>query len=312
MKLISNFFKIVLSKRHLLKLISLVFAVLLWFYVLSSSPMEIEKKVVLQFNLPGGYVIGNQISREINVTYKGSRAFIRDVFASEEVIKIDLNKVPYKNKKKFNVRIHPSDVPAHFGVDVKKISPHKIPISLERNIRKKVPVKVHFTGEMDSQLKLVKYNLVPPKVMISGPINVMRKVGRLMTQSVDMSELIEDGEFKVDLVPVDSRISIKDLEDDRVTLKFDVKPKKANMKLNKVKIRYLATRRNFTSKSKFVSLSVLAPENMKQRFVKSKAQVIADIPENKSGSVTVKLKVTLPEHVHLLQIWPEYIKVNIL
>ena len=64
-----------------------------------------------------------------------------------------------------------------------------------------------------------------------------------------------------------------------------------------------------SSKIKNVSLDVLMP---KEKSIKtSEVSVVADIPENTRGRVKVKLRATLPDEVHLLQINPEYINVSV-
>ena len=84
------------AQRHTLKIISIFFAVSLWFYVLNSEPVETEKKVQIEFVLPKGFAISNITERQLVLKLKGSKAFIGNVFSNKEKLVIDL--VPYYKK----------------------------------------------------------------------------------------------------------------------------------------------------------------------------------------------------------------------
>lgn len=305
-----RFRQVIPIRRHLLKVISLFAAFMLWFYVLSNEPFVIEKKIKLDFEVPKGYAISNLPKREVTVKIRGSRIFMKNLLGNEAKILLDLKIYPYKKTKNFDVHINPYDVPVSFGLDVIKVTPDKINVTLDKSIYKKVPVKVKLSGEVTSEMKLVKYGLIPSEVMIVGPIEVMRKVSFMNTESIDLSPLDGTGIMKVRIDEVDPRIRVKEEELSEVDFSYVVKPKKANMTLKKIKIRFLSTRRNFYTKNKYVSLDVLVAEEVKHQINRSKIQVVADIPEGKKGVMKIKLKAILPDGVHLLRINPENIVVK--
>jgi YbbR domain-containing protein len=58
-------------------------------------------------------------------------------------------------------------------------------------------------------------------------------------------------------------------------------------------------------------MDVLVSEERKDALRSSEVSVIADIPDNASGNVKVKLRAQLPDGVNLLQIHPEFINVSL-
>jgi YbbR domain-containing protein len=96
------------AQRHSLKIIAILFAISLWFYVLNSEPVEIEKKISIQFIVPKGFAIASLSDRELTLKLKGSKAFIGNVFSNKEKLTVDLNPYYKKFGKNFKVLYHPS------------------------------------------------------------------------------------------------------------------------------------------------------------------------------------------------------------
>ncbi|MBT3583694.1 MAG: YbbR-like domain-containing protein [Halobacteriovoraceae bacterium] len=296
--------------KHALKIISLIFSVSLWFYVLNSEPLIIERKVELRLIAPRGKAINNLLPKEISVKVKGSRAFVKDLFSKNEKIGIDLHSYPHKAGEPIKVNINPSDIPVPFGVDVIKIMPDIILVELDREIVKEVPFKLSTLKSVPPDLKLIDQNLSPAKVFIRGPYSIMKKTSSVKTVPVDLSQLEGEGKMKVAIGEVDPRLQVMKLE--TVTYNYNVKPRKANSTVQKIRIRFLSSSRNFYPSIRFASIDVLLPEEMKGQLSKDQIQIIADVPEGSSGKTSdVKLKAILPKGVHLLQIYPEFIKVRL-
>ena len=81
------------AQRHSLKIIAIFFAVSLWFYVLNSEPIEVEKKLSISYIVPKGYAIANISEKELTLKLKGSKAFLQNLFSNNEKLKVDLK--PY-------------------------------------------------------------------------------------------------------------------------------------------------------------------------------------------------------------------------
>lgn len=296
-------------RRHLLKLISLLSAVILWFYILGSESYEVEQKISLDYIVPREAAISNVPVSEVTVSLKGPRIFMRNIFSNQQKIALDLTSYSYKFNRPFTVFIKPHHVPILFGMDVVRIVPNQIQVELDKKIFKKISIKPKLTGTLMADYRLMNYKVKPSEIMIAGPREVMRKVSRLNTKPINLSQFKNSGKMEVKLADSDSRIEM--IDRDNVEFIYEIRPQKANMTLEKVKIRYLSTHRRFTSSVKYVSLDVLVPEELKGKLKKEQVQVIADLPEGKRGWHKVELRAVLPDEIHLLQIRPESIKVKI-
>lgn len=298
------------GQKKVLKIMALLFASTIWFYVLNSEPYEVEKEIPISFITPPGQAVANLTPRTLKVRLKGSRAFMQNMFSSSERVVINLRESQYQGLTEFEALVQNSDVPLPFGVEVLELGPKIIPIRLEREIRKEVEVKPQFSGELRDQLRLVKQDVTPNPVMIRGPVEVMRRVGVLRTEPINRSTLEGAGTISVGINDLDPRVAIEDVGRSGFKFSYVVQAQTANLTIKNVKIRFLASRQNFETEHKEAAIDVLAPEGRKLRA--SEVQVIADIPEQASESeVRVKLRAELPEGVHLLQIHPEEINVKL-
>lgn len=294
--------------RHILKVISLLSAVTLWFYVLNSEPLEVEKRMELTFITPPDLAINVETPKTVKVKVKGSRAFVQDIDFSEEKLIVDLRDYPYRQET-FAVTFEKNMVAMPFGVEVLDVEPKQIVLSLDREIRKVVPVRVRTVGEVGKDLKLVNKDYRPKEFMIRGPYEILKKTTLLNTIPIDLATLEGKGELRLPLESVDGRVLIEEKRD--VQFEYTIRPNKANLTLKNVKISFLTRHTRFKSSDELVALDVLISEERKDALRSSEVKVIAEIPDKARGKVRVKLRAELPDGVNLLQIHPEFINVSL-
>ena len=220
------------AQRHTLKIIAIFFAVSLWFYVLNSEPVEIEKKIQVEFLLPKGFAVASQTERQLQLKLKGSKAFIGNVFSNKEKLVIDL--VPYYKKfgKSFKVLYLPSQISVPFGVDILEMLPKEADIEIDRLVQMELPVKVQYIGNMPYDKKFKELSLDPQNIMVSGPIDVIRKLSRVETNPVNLSSIDKDeGIITVPLDELDSRLNYE--ENPKVKLKYKVQLNVPRREMNK-------------------------------------------------------------------------------
>lgn len=296
-------------RRHLLKLLAVLFSFSLWFYVLNSEPLEVEVKLPLILIPTKGKAISEVPTGELLVKVKGPRVFVRNIFQKGEKVFIDLKRRGKKIKGGLKVKILPSDIPHSLGIDVTDIQPSIVEVKLERRRTKKVKLNPFLVGEVPNQLELIKYELVPSELKVSGPRSLISSLKSLDTAPIELNKLEGDGRVKVLLKDLDPRLKTEE-EIAEAEFLYRVKPKKANFTLKNVKIRFLTSSTDFVAKIKSVSMDVLLPDGTKSILSKD-VKVVADIPEGSKGETRIKLEAELPEGVHLLQIYPESINVSL-
>lgn len=296
-------------RRHILKVISFFAAITLWFYVLNSEHITIDARIPLVFITPTDLALNVKVPKTVKVKLKGSRAFVKNLNFDKEKVIVDIRDYPYK-KKSFSVPLKSSMIRLPFGVKVLEIQPKKISLTLEREIRKKVPIKLVTLGNIGADFKMVKKEFFPKEMMIRGPYSQIKKTTFLNTIPIDLSTLEGEGVLPLPLAEVDERIMFEGSKN-MIQFTHVIKPNKANMTLKNIKVKFLTDQLNFKSSHERVSLDVLVTEEKKEALRESDILVIAEIPDNASGNLEIKLRASLPDGVNLLQIHPEFINVSL-
>lgn len=203
--------KIEKVQRHTLKVLSALLAVSLWFYILNSESIEIEKKLPINYILPKGMVMVSFSEKEVTLKLKGSKAFISNIFSKKEKFKVDLNPYYQTTGKNFKVKFYATAVEVPFGVEVLDISPKETQVELDQLAMTSVPLKVQMIGELPIGRKLKEFHLMPENVLLSGPIEILKSVTKVETVPLNMALLNKDeGSFILQPTPLDPRIMIND------------------------------------------------------------------------------------------------------
>lgn len=288
-----------------LRVISVLGAVSLWFYVVNSEPIEIEHKLPLKIQTVSGFARTNQVPTEILVRFKGPRTFMKNISQSKANVKVKVGN-PQIDRKSV-VSITPEEIPLPFGVEIVDFSPKEIEISWDKEIKKYVPLRPQLVGELAKELKFSS-QLKNKEVLISGARSVLKNIGRVNSRAVDISVLEGKGEMVLTYDETDPRIEIEPQEG--VLMNYEILPNRANYTLKNIPIRFITSNSRFSADRQKVSMDVLIFGEGAQ-IRENQVRVIADIPEDSRGKISVPLRVELPEGVHLVKINPESIIINL-
>lgn len=207
------------TQRHSLKIIAIFFAVSLWFYVLNSEPVQIERKLAINYIVPKGFAIASLSDKEVVLKIKGSKAFIQNIFSNKEKLTIDLTPYYLSSGKSFKVKFYTSDVTVPFGVEVLDISPKETSIELDHNVSIEMPIKVMYIGDVPKDRRIKEVLIEPQNLIISGPVEILKRVSSLETAPVNQALFNKDeGSTTVFLSDLDPRLNLE--ADPKIKLKY--------------------------------------------------------------------------------------------
>ncbi len=296
-----------LGQSHIfLRIASVIAGTTLWFYVLNSEPVRVEREFPLKLLMPQSQVVSNSWPQSIKVELKGARVFLENVQPEGIEIITEVASAP----KKQTIKLYPSMIALPFGVEVVSMIPDTINLQLVKESAKTLKIRPIVTGEVGPDVAFDIEKISPSTVKVSGPWNVLKDLKDIPTVAMNWNDLdTTKGSVKVNLRDLDARLDYDNTSE--VEIFFKVRPKKANLTLKNIPIRFVTSATRITSRVKEVSLEVLAPESPGFKLTTDNVQVMADIPVGKKGSVNVELRAVLPEGVHLLQIHPSSISINV-
>lgn len=174
-----------LTENWTLKLISLVFALILWMFIMGERRLEVGYRVPLELqNIPHGLMIANEVASLVDVRISGPRTLLMKVSSNDVSIAVDLSDLQpgLTTFKRLEERLN---LPS--GLRVTRLSPSFIDLKLERVKSKQVPVKVVLAGEPLQGYQLSSIKAVPDQVVIEGAESEMKSVRQVTTEPVDLT-----------------------------------------------------------------------------------------------------------------------------
>ncbi len=176
-----------LGKNLGLKLLALIFALFLWFFVVGEEKAEVSLNVPLELvNMPKDMLISNEFNGMIDVRVYGPRSLVRELATKRLSHVVDL-----ANTKPGRMVLHitPESIRLPRGVQVTRIHPSQVALILEPLVRREVPVEAVLKGEVAADHKMKGVELEPANVVLVGAAREVAKVKKVLTHPIDVSGL---------------------------------------------------------------------------------------------------------------------------
>ncbi|AUG57243.1 MAG TPA: hypothetical protein DCE02_00945 [Ruminiclostridium sp.] len=294
-----------------IKIISLFFAVVLWFFVLDSSnpvisydfniPLKIENEESLKEK---GFVIVNKnFPRNISVSVKGRQNKISTLDVNDIEAIIDLEKIDDVKTKSLHV-----DVYIHKeGFSIESITPGVVNFELEKVEKNSFPVNIVIEGKPKENYKLIGVSSTPETIFVEATDSVVNSIGEIKV-FVDISNITSEMVIQKECVVYDVNGEV--LEDEELIFNVNVEVEMAK-EVPIVPVVKGKPARNYIDGVHKVSPDkalITGPPDIIEWIDNVKTQEI-DI-ENANQSVTKTVELNIPEGVRLIET-PENVYVDV-
>ncbi len=277
-----------------LKIVSIVFAVLLWFYVTAQMEGKETVKIPLEIvNIPESLTVVNDIPRSIEVTMRGARS--------------DLLKVRLFGNARLTVDLAGTQGP-HLTVPLSKgmitlpegiasdevsiNSPRILSIELERRVSGPIPVRAVFRGTLPPGLILVgQPSITPDRVIARGPANAMRSLTEVLTETIDVT----NRRGKVSLETPIVRPRGIEIEPRSVIVELAI-ARRAERVIEGIAPTLLQIEEGYEAVCAPASadLTVEGPEDLIASLTAEEVSIILSIPAGSRGALVIEPEVILP------------------
>ena len=178
-----------LLENWMLKSISLAFAVVLWFFVMGESRMEVTHVAPLEYeNLAEELMIASEVPTSASIRISGPRALQVNLSPSDISLSIDLQGLS-AGVTSFKRLEESLNIPT--GLKITRISPSYVDVKLERVRDRDVPVRVVLVGEPALGFLVRSFKSVPEKITVSGAESELKGVSEVVTEGIDLSHVQE-------------------------------------------------------------------------------------------------------------------------
>jgi YbbR domain-containing protein len=195
-------------ENWILKFISLAFAVVLWFFVMGESRMEVTHVVPLEYEgLTEGLMIANEVPTSVLIRISGPRALQGNLSPADISLTVDLRDLS-AGVTSFRRLEESLNLPQ--GLKITRISPSFVDVKLERVGTRNVPVRVVLTGEPAPGFVVKSTKAIPDKVAVSGAESELKGVSEVVTEGIDMTHVQESFSQTVAISYIGNYTDLKD------------------------------------------------------------------------------------------------------
>ncbi|MFC1843735.1 YbbR-like domain-containing protein [Thermodesulfobacteriota bacterium] len=176
-------------KNWVLKLVSLFFALFLWYFVVGEDKVDMNVTLPVEIvNLPRDLIISNQFKKQIEVTISGQRSLIRGMTEQHISRSIDLSKA---KPGTVVIQNNVDSISLPRGLSILRVQPPTLTLLLDRLIRKELPIRPVLVGKVDKDFTLDSVTVDPETLEISGPQAILDNEQELKTIPIDINGLNE-------------------------------------------------------------------------------------------------------------------------
>lgn len=168
------------------KLLALAITLVLWMAVADfNKPRTIRVAVQLNFIRPENLEISNEPPRTIDVELTGSQERLNNMKLFDLFATVDLSDIPAGERvvSLSKERVH-MDLPD--GIRIESFKPTRIPIRLEVNIERQLPVEIKLEGQPAPGFELVRSTAQPSVITIRGPASVVGGLQQAATERISI------------------------------------------------------------------------------------------------------------------------------
>lgn len=183
-----------MKKNLSTKIISLLFAIFMWFYIIQVQDPEVEKtvrNVPVQFTKSElearGLTLVNDKEVQINVKIKGRRKYITSIKKEDITIVADVSNISASGT--YNIRTNA--VVSYGGVEVLEQKPSTVSVSVEKIDERPMPVQVITKGKPKNGYRVGESITSVEEIKIKGPESILGTIDKVCVE-VDVTNADKD------------------------------------------------------------------------------------------------------------------------
>jgi YbbR domain-containing protein len=215
--------KELIFRNWYLKLFSLILATALWSLIAQESTSEILFEVPVEYqNVPAATEVIGDTAKTVEVRLRGPSTLIREVAAKDISTVIDLGQTPLNGET--TVPLNAQHVHAPFGVEVVRVTPSRVRVSLEPTVSMQLHVLPATTGHVSQGYEVMAILVKPETVKAEGPASHVNALMSVTTTPIDLSNKKTTIIQTVDLDLPDPLVRFPETTPIRVEVKIRKKP----------------------------------------------------------------------------------------
>lgn len=171
--------------NFLIKILSLFFAIVLWFFVTSKGKLEVNFNIPLELRkIPSSMVVVGDVTDYIDVRLKGRQSAIEGISSGQISVHIDLSNA---NHGENAIYLSPQNIIVPPNIEVMRISPKAVRLKLEPLVKREVKVTPETAGAPAMGYRLKGIEVSPATVTVEGAESAVNRLSLIKTEVINLS-----------------------------------------------------------------------------------------------------------------------------
>jgi YbbR domain-containing protein len=256
-----------------LKLLSLALAFAVWVSVTGDAGVVQDYSVPLDILLADESVLASTPPNTVTVRFRGSESLMRRLDPVPIAVRIDLRDSANGER---DVQLSSSDLQGlPRGVEVDFIEPDRLSLTLDRRMRRDLPVETTFLGQPPDGYAFFGERIDPERLWVEGPEAEVEPMKVLRTSPIRLDQRTVPFSVRVTAVPAGPHVRVVDPRPVEVDVVIDVTPVERTFEDLPVRLRGQAPRVSFVPRTLTVTLA--GPPRLVERIDADQIHVLADL-----------------------------------
>lgn len=294
-----------LKRNRLLKLLSVLLAIALWFAVSGEERTETTLNMALEMvNLQPNLMVTSEVPPAIQVRVVGPRSIVNSLSQTRLTETLDLTN--YKTGRQ-TFYLGPNSFALPRGVQVIRIQPNPINLTLATTLTQTLPIKPVLENKPPEGYEVISVATKPPQVTVKGPYPELAELNFIPTLPIDLSHLKEHTFIPTDLDFKNLHLSLK--EPVPILAEIQVAPKTLTRTFSGVPV--LAASPSARVSPAQVTLTLKGPWPQVQGLKAEDLKAQVDTRNLSPGRHRVNFSLELPDGVNLIRSRPDTVTVTV-
>jgi hypothetical protein len=183
--------------------VSLAIAAVLWYLVVGEPELVTSQPApIFLKNLPRDIEVASDIPDRVHLELRGPEGKLTAARLADTAVFLDLASVEAPGERTFT--IGPGSLNLPRNVTFLRAVPSQLRLRFDRLMSKDVAVQVRTTGT--TGLEVVRQDVQPKTLKVTGPENHVRQIDSAQTDPIDISKISKQGQFSVHAYVADPQV----------------------------------------------------------------------------------------------------------
>ncbi len=201
-------------------MMSFIFVFTAWFAVTRGKNTLISIQAPIEFiNRPAETEIAESNQDTATVQVAGSEILVSSIKDGQIRVQIDLSKV-HPGLNIFELDDSQITVPA--GIKLKKISPPKMEIMIDKSATKRIPVQVDWSGKISEGIRISSARPKPDTILVKGRSKLIEGIETVYTDKIPVGGIKSSGSVKIPILLEPRSLSVAPGENEIIEVTYTV------------------------------------------------------------------------------------------